>query len=438
MARAIRNHEEDTVRNSIPGGHSTTTGTGELKAVAREAWDVGAHALHVAGNWLDNMRTSRMKDRNQDNQGQGERAQAGYRNGSRSVGGRSEYYGQYGESASADTRGDFSQRHAPWREQGLGSGDYPYDDHGNRAEALRGGYGMDEAERTYGREPERGSSFGSSQQYDDMRGLGGAYSQRDMSQGGSYAQQGYGQGRYPQQGFNQAQGRGYGQERHAHRGDAGGYGQQGHGRDPYGQQDYSQMQGRGYGQGGHAEQGYAQGGYPQQGGYPASQQGHVYGREYGYGQGGMRSGYGEGGWSPQSGQGRSFESRRGLGPSSYTRSDERIREDLNERLMDDDLVDARNITVEVQNGTVNLSGSVDERWEKHRVEDIADACGGVREVRNNIRVGSGSGSPQQPSSTLSTSSSDARTASTSANANRSGGVSKSSGGGTGAGSGTLS
>ena len=77
VARAIRNYEEDTVRNSIPGGHSTTTGTGELKAVARAAWDVGAHALHVEGDWLDNMRTSRMSNRNQDNQGQDVRGQAG-------------------------------------------------------------------------------------------------------------------------------------------------------------------------------------------------------------------------------------------------------------------------------------------------------------------------------------------------------------------------
>lgn len=411
------------MRNSIPGGHSTTTGTGELKAVARAAWDVGAHALHVAGDWLDNMRTSRMSNRNQDNQGQDVRGQAGYRNGSRSSG-RSLYYGQYGEYASANTRDDFAQRHAPWREQGLGSGDYPYDDHGRRAEAIRGGYGMDEAERTYGREQERGSGFGSSQQYEDMRGIGstgatgyeGAYGQRDPSQGG-YAQQGYGQGRYPQQGFGHVQGRGYGQD---------------YSQESRAQQGYAHAGGRGdsqpgYSHGGYAQQSYAQGSYPQQGGYPSSQQGHVYGRGYGYGsceQGGMRSGYG--GRERQYDQGGSFQSRRGLGPSSYTRSDERIREDLNERLMDDDLVDARNITVEVQNGTVNLSGSVDERWEKHRVEDIADACGGVREVRNNIRVGSGT-TPPSPQS-------DMRTSATTGSGNKNGGAAKSSGTSTGSGS----
>ncbi|WP_051246744.1 BON domain-containing protein [Thermomonas fusca] len=417
------------MRNSIPSGHSTTTGTGELKAVAKEAWDVGAHALHAAGNWLDNMRAIRMKDRNQDNHGQDRaRAQAGYRNGmtgnGNRLGGRQEYGQQsqgFGESASSDMRGEFEQRHAPWREQGLGSGDYPYDQHGNRAEARHGGYGMDEAERTYGREQERGSGFGSSQQYDDMRGgpggsayqgsgYGQEYAQQGygQQQGRGFAQQGYGQGRYPQQGFSQEQGRSYAQQ-------------------GYGQGSYPQQQG--YGQGSYArQQGYGQGSYPQQGSY-GSQQDHVYGREYGE-QGGMRSGSSY--WGQQSGQSRSFESRRGLGPSSYTRSDERIREDLNERLMDDDFVDARNITVEVQNGTVNLNGSVDERWEKHRAEDLADGCSGVREVRNNIRVASGASASASASS--SSSQSDPRAASNASNTttgNKNGSSTKSSGGGSG-------
>ncbi|TLX21987.1 BON domain-containing protein [Thermomonas fusca] len=410
------------MRNSIPSGHSTTTGTGELKAVAKEAWDVGAHALHAAGNWLDNMRAIRMKDRNQDNHGQDRaRAQAGYRNGmtgnGNRLGGRQEYGQQsqgYGESASSDMRGEFGQRHAPWREQGLGSGDYPYDQHGNRAEARHGGYGMDEAERTYGREQERGSGFGSSQQYDDMRGGSGGSAYQGSGYGQEYAQQGY-----AQQGYGQQQGRGYSQQSYGQE-QGRGYAQQGYGQGRYPQQGFSQEQGRSY-----AQQGYGQGSYPQQGSY-GSQQGHVYGREYGE-QGGMRSGSSY--WGQQSGQSRSFESRRGLGPSSYTRSDERIREDLNERLMDDDFVDARNITVEVQNGTVNLNGSVDERWEKHRAEDLADGCSGVREVRNNIRIASGASASTSASS--SSSQSDLRAASNTTTGNKNGSSTKSSGGGSG-------
>ena len=77
---------------------------------------------------------------------------------------------------------------------------------------------------------------------------------------------------------------------------------------------------------------------------------------------------------------------RGRGPLNYTRSDERIREDLNERLTDADDLDASGITVEVSNGVATLSGSVDERWMKHRAEDLADGCSGVRDVRNLIQV----------------------------------------------------
>ena len=35
---------------------------------------------------------------------------------------------------------------------------------------------------------------------------------------------------------------------------------------------------------------------------------------------------------------------------------------------------------------VTLSGTVGERWMKHRAEDMAEACGGVRDVENLIRV----------------------------------------------------
>ena len=78
---------------------------------------------------------------------------------------------------------------------------------------------------------------------------------------------------------------------------------------------------------------------------------------------------------------------RGVGPGNYTRSDDRIREDLNERLTEADDLDASGLTVEVSNGIVTLGGNVDQRWMKHRTEDLADSCSGVRDVRNQIRVG---------------------------------------------------
>ena len=85
---------------------------------------------------------------------------------------------------------------------------------------------------------------------------------------------------------------------------------------------------------------------------------------------------------------------RGLGPQNYTRSDERIREDLNERLTDADDIDARGLMVEVSNGIATLSGNVEQRWMKHRAEDIVENCSGVRDVRNQIQVGSSSSSTQ--------------------------------------------
>lgn len=76
----------------------------------------------------------------------------------------------------------------------------------------------------------------------------------------------------------------------------------------------------------------------------------------------------------------------GIGPRSYRRSDERINEDLCERLTHDHDVDASDIEVKVAEGIVTLSGSVRDRWMKHRAEDIADGCNGVHSVENRIRV----------------------------------------------------
>lgn len=78
---------------------------------------------------------------------------------------------------------------------------------------------------------------------------------------------------------------------------------------------------------------------------------------------------------------------RGVGPRDYVRPDERIREDLNERLTEADDLDARDITVEVGNGVATLGGRVPQRWMKHRAEDIAVGCSGVRDVHNQIQVG---------------------------------------------------
>jgi hypothetical protein len=77
---------------------------------------------------------------------------------------------------------------------------------------------------------------------------------------------------------------------------------------------------------------------------------------------------------------------RGRGPRGYTRSDERIREDVNDWLMEDRYVDASDIEVAVANGEVTLSGSVDRRETKRRAENIASGVLGVKDVHNRLRV----------------------------------------------------
>ena len=77
---------------------------------------------------------------------------------------------------------------------------------------------------------------------------------------------------------------------------------------------------------------------------------------------------------------------RGKGPRNYSRSDERIKEDINDRLSDDPFVDASDIDVTVNSGEVTLTGTVDHRSTKRRAEDIAESVSGVKNVENRLRV----------------------------------------------------
>jgi len=77
---------------------------------------------------------------------------------------------------------------------------------------------------------------------------------------------------------------------------------------------------------------------------------------------------------------------RGRGPRGYNRSDDRIREDVSDRLTDDPYVDASEIDVAVSGCEVTLTGTVDSRSTKRRAEDVAERVSGVRHVQNNLRV----------------------------------------------------
>jgi osmotically-inducible protein OsmY len=79
------------------------------------------------------------------------------------------------------------------------------------------------------------------------------------------------------------------------------------------------------------------------------------------------------------------EQRWGRGPKGYQRSDARIHEEVCDRLTYSD-VDAENVEVTVTNAEVTLSGTVRDRWDKRRAEDLAEEVAGVREVHNGIRV----------------------------------------------------
>jgi hypothetical protein len=76
----------------------------------------------------------------------------------------------------------------------------------------------------------------------------------------------------------------------------------------------------------------------------------------------------------------------GRGPRGYRRSDERIRDEVCDRLTDDALVDATDIAVRVRHGLVTLEGTVRDRAQKHRAEDLAAGVTGVADVENRIRV----------------------------------------------------
>ena len=77
---------------------------------------------------------------------------------------------------------------------------------------------------------------------------------------------------------------------------------------------------------------------------------------------------------------------KGKGPKGYTRSDDRIREDVHDRLADDPYVDASDIEVRIENGDVILTGNVFDRDQKRRAEDVVESISGVRNVENRIHV----------------------------------------------------
>ena len=292
----------------------------------------------------------------------------------------SAYYGQYNRRSSLDNTRSFGERaENRWGESRSGegrsgegrSGEYE----GGRSYASRGGYsgGGRESER-YGREGREG--WPGSSRYDRESSAGG---------GRQTGREGY-------------WGRGWENER---------------------DDDMRESRYGSYGRSG-AERGYSEGmrdyssqrynyptGFRSGESYGKRSRGYDYGRE-GYDRGGER-----GWWDRASDEVASWfgdeeaerrrrmdqqREHRGRGPKGYRRSDERIKEDVNDRLSDDYYLDASDVEVMVSNTEVTLTGTVNSREDKRRAEDLAESVSGVTNVENRLRVKQQSGYGQNATS----------------------------------------
>lgn len=83
------------------------------------------------------------------------------------------------------------------------------------------------------------------------------------------------------------------------------------------------------------------------------------------------------------------DSYRGVGPRGYTRSPERIYEDICDRLTENPFIDASDIEVRVGGTEVVLTGAVDSNVALRQAEAIAEEVAGVSHVHNRLRVGDG-------------------------------------------------
>jgi Flp pilus assembly secretin CpaC len=76
----------------------------------------------------------------------------------------------------------------------------------------------------------------------------------------------------------------------------------------------------------------------------------------------------------------------GKGPKGWQRSDERLKDEINEALARHPDIDASDIEVQVKNGEVTLTGTVRDRETKRLAEDAAEQVFGANDVQNHLRV----------------------------------------------------
>lgn len=288
-----------------------------------------------------------------------------------------------------------------------GYGDRGYDDRGY---GEPGAYGT-RGDWRYGAEGYGGfEDRGYGQRSGMSAGSGG---QRSSGPGG-YRRGGYGRfGRYdPYPGYDpyaarDAGDRFGGQPDWGRGGATGGYGTEDAAAGRFGRDEQARRYGggrwmgeRGYGQSRAGQGGYGRGGYG--GGYGEgtedrdrdgwrqfAREGRWRDRDRAYRDGGAReTGFGEPNdvynyWAVMWWQPGEFTGR---GPRGYKRSDERITEDISDRLEQSGAIDATDIDVLVKDGKVTLEGKVDGKDQKRMAEDLAEACPGVRDVDNKLKV----------------------------------------------------
>ena len=159
---------------------------------------------------------------------------------------------------------------------------------------------------------------------------------------------------------------------------------------------YGQRQGGMGSQSQYGQRQYGQGGSRMQGGHGHNQQGN-YGGGGSSGYQGSQSWRGEqsnlGQGMGQHGQSQHGQMSRGQhigrGPRGYKRSDERLTEEINEKLTQHPDINAEEIEVKVQNGEVTLTGTVEDRQTKRMIEDLVEDISGVHELHNQLRVNRG-------------------------------------------------
>ncbi|HEX7944331.1 MAG TPA: BON domain-containing protein [Phenylobacterium sp.] len=86
----------------------------------------------------------------------------------------------------------------------------------------------------------------------------------------------------------------------------------------------------------------------------------------------------------------------GKGPKGWSMADERLIEEVSERLMQDRLLDARGVEVAADAGTVTLSGHVAAASDIALAAMLVRGTPGVRDLVNRLVLQPGARAPERP------------------------------------------